>query len=608
MSRELLIELQKECIELAAGGSELAIGNFKLQKLLPKFEKLGQKIKPFKMVYARMNTLLNSEKNQSEDNLISLISLVNAILFTQAETEIEGELEVLQGTSMKINTNVSNHLIAPVANALTTKGGGRYNIIEEAFKEGLFSDFRLIPLLIKGLDDTYVDISEMIHKELSLMLIPDFLPLLKESFNKQGKRGDAFKLNLMGQILGEEARDLCIDLLEDSSKEVKVEAVNILGNLKNTENILLEQAKSKAKEVRRAAYFGLVKIDSENVRNELLNALKKTDYDIVLEAIRVCDSYDFTDLLLTLLKEIYPNIEEKKEKVICKFVKTIKTITKYKNEEVFEFLIECFKNDNIHNLKSSYYEYANEIIANYISEYDNTSEEVRNLLESKKDCGDERILPIAFEMSLKTRQPEEVYEMYSSYFNNIKIYERTRDELFHCIEEYIECPSLYEYGKIEKSIIIFIQPIKKPIDKRWLGVFRKYEIWGLFCYIIEKEDIAAADYIIDIIERNKILRSTGYCYDKEYIRTLLFIALIKIDYENIEEFLFKDLKDYSLREGRWLTQYRESLSILLKYVSPDSKKFENEIEQALLEKEKAKEGKKEKYDNYINELKKMIQE
>lgn len=49
MSIELLIELQKECTELAVAGTDLSIGNFKLEKLLPKFEKIGEKIKLFKM-------------------------------------------------------------------------------------------------------------------------------------------------------------------------------------------------------------------------------------------------------------------------------------------------------------------------------------------------------------------------------------------------------------------------------------------------------------------------------------------------------------------------------------------------------------------------------
>lgn len=113
------------------------------------------------------------------------------------------------------------------------------------------------------------------------------LSLLQETFNRQGKKGDALRLRLIAKGLEDGGRELCINLLEDSSKEVKVEAVTILGNFNDTEGILtdrtkaeilLEQAKSKIKDIRKAAYLGLVKINTEDAKEELKKAIKKSDY------------------------------------------------------------------------------------------------------------------------------------------------------------------------------------------------------------------------------------------------------------------------------------------------------------------------------------------
>ncbi len=255
--KELLIELQNECVELASAGSDLSIGNFKLQKLLPKFEKIGEKVKPFKMVSDRMNKLLNSEKEESEDNLMALASLVNAILMTQADTGIEGELEINKGIFEKINTNTSNRIIAPVMEALTTKGGGRYNVIYNAINEGIIEDSRFFPLLVNALEDKYSEISELIYKKILEDKRPEILPILQESFNRNGKKGDVLKLKLISEILGEAGKDFYIDLLEDSSKEIKAEAVMLLGNLKGTEDIILDMAKSKLKDVKQSAFLDL---------------------------------------------------------------------------------------------------------------------------------------------------------------------------------------------------------------------------------------------------------------------------------------------------------------------------------------------------------------
>ncbi|WFD09725.1 HEAT repeat domain-containing protein [Tepidibacter hydrothermalis] len=551
MSKDLLIELKKECIELGMAGSELGIGNNKLEKLLPKFEKLGQKIRPFKMVKDRINTLINSKKDESEDNLISLLNLVDAILLTQAETDIDGEIEILQGNSGEMSTNISNNLIAPVVTALTTKGGGRYNEIAKGFREGICSDFRLIPLLIRGLDDKYGEIGELIYEKLSEHNNPEYLPLLKESFNKMGKKNDLRKLNLMGQILEEDEREFVINLLEDSSKEIKIEAVNILGNMKDTEDILLEQAKSKIKDIREAAYLGLVKINSEEGRKELKKAIKKADYDIVLAAIRDCESENYADVLLTRLNHLYGKfIKKQNVEHIEDIMIILDDIRNHKSEDVFEFLVKCLEEGTLYNWKTKEYDYQfygsrERVLIECIGEYDHIPEKVRDLIQSRREMNNNKIFDLEFYISLKSRTYEEVYEIYSPYFINKTIKQDTAYRTISAFLQYLGYKRSW-YTRISHTYIDkMLVPVYKEFDKRWNEIFRLYEAYDILAYTLNKEDKVSIEFLLKKLKTPmKIANREDNDFYKDQIECMLsIIGLLKIGHEGVYELILNKIKE-----------------------------------------------------------------
>lgn len=552
MSKELLIGLQKECVELSVAGSDFAIGNFKLQKLLPKFEKLGQKIKPFKMVADRMNNLLNSDKEKSDEHLIALLSLVNAIVLTQAQTDIEGEIEIVEGTSMNINTNMSYHLISPVANALTTSGGGRLNVIEEGFQTGVFSDFRLMPLLIKGLDDNYNEIGQLIYEKLLEMNNSELLTLLEESFDRQGKRGDAFRVSLIGKILGDDAREFCINLLEDSSKEVKAEAINVLGNMDGSKAILLEQLKSKTKDIRRAAYLGLVKINSEDVIEELKKAIKKTDYDIVLEAINTSKSENYADVLLTGLKDIYGKLVKKESaKGIEKISDILNVIINHKSEDVFDFLVNCLEEGQMDNWKAYYHTEVERKVVECIGEYEDIPEEVRDLIESRKSKNNNRIFDLALKVALENRNPKEVYEIYSPYFIKKRLSKNMIDDTIYVFCEYLGCSAInmrgYRYSWYRDLSDIDINNVlknsDKQIDERWKEIFREYKIYSILAYTLDKEDTNTVKFLLSKLKESK-KQYKKYDSSRKHEEDCIccIIGLLKIGYKKVYEIIFDKIK------------------------------------------------------------------
>ncbi|WP_027626604.1 HEAT repeat domain-containing protein [Clostridium lundense] len=571
MSRELLIELQKECTELAVAGSDLSIGNFKLEKLLPKFEKIGEKIKPFKMVSDRIQKLLNSQKEESGDNLIALSTLVNAIVLTQAQTGIEGEIEVLQGCNKKINTCTQNLKIEPVVEALTSNGGGRYAVIEEGFREGVFSDTRLLPLLIKGLDDKYAEIGQLIYDKLSSDNDEIPFSLLQETFNNQGKKGDALRLRLMAKALGHEGREFCIDLLEDSSKEVKIEAINILGNFNDVEGsllekakteILLEQVKSRAKDVRKAAYLGLVKINSEEARAELKNAIKKSDYNIVLEAMEenYLENYEqgilnHSDVLITGLKDVYEKMVKKNTPTnLEKIIEILKELRIHKSEEAFQFLIKCVEEDIMvdwHKIEYRNVMAVERYVVNCIAEYENIPEEILELIESRKERNEGRIFDVAFRVSLNNRKQEEVYEIYSPYFINKSIKKEILESVLQHFSWYLgygdkNCARHGWYRNLEEDEIkIMLQPVKKDFDKRWVNIFKEYKAYGLLAYTIDKEDTDTVEFMVNKMKNFQDIKKDVRARFREYSIAFMDVAigLIKIGHEQAYEAILEDLKN-----------------------------------------------------------------
>ncbi|SQB92003.1 HEAT repeat domain-containing protein [Clostridium tetanomorphum] len=514
---------------------------------------------------------MNSEKEESADNLIALSTLVNAILLTQAQTGIEGKINVLEGCNKKINTCTQNRKIEPVVQALTSTGGGRYAVIEEAFKEGVFSDTRLLPLLIMGLDDKYAEIGQLIYDKLSLHSDEIPLSLLQETFNRQGKKGDALRLRLIAKGLEDGGRELCINLLEDSSKEVKVEAVTILGNFNDTEGILtdrtkaeilLEQAKSKIKDIRKAAYLGLVKINTEDAKEELKKAIKKSDYNIVLEVMEenYLENYEngvlnHADILVTGLKDAYGKmVKNNTLSNLDKIIEILKELRIYKSEEAFKFLIKCLEEDIMVDWEKTQYSNVMSVeryIINCIAEYENIPQEVLELIETRKERNGGRIFDLAFKVSLNNRKSEEVYGIYSPYFINKTIKKDILENALEHFSKYLgytdrNCARHGWYRNLgEDEIKTMLEPVCKEFDKRWINIFKEYSAYGLLAYTIDEKDTATIEFMANKIKNFQHMKKDVRARFREYSIAFMdiTIGLIKIGHEQAYEAILEDLKN-----------------------------------------------------------------
>src|SRR4029450_8435470 len=117
----------------------------------------------------------------SAANLLSLSTLLNAILYTQGQTGTAGSSPAFEG--MKAyhagtgTTRTAARILKPVIQALTTSGGGRFETVRAAHKRGVFNDLRLVEPAIRALDDTFPEMADLVAEEILPSYGPGIAPL-----------------------------------------------------------------------------------------------------------------------------------------------------------------------------------------------------------------------------------------------------------------------------------------------------------------------------------------------------------------------------------------------------------------------------------------------
>src|SRR5712692_3859918 len=104
MSLPLIQESAKEVRWLAIAGSPLAVGDFRLKKLIAPLEQVGAKVPVFAQVAKAIGDLVNGTEVDSAAHLLSLSTLLNAILYTQGQTGTDAGFAELAMLSASTST------------------------------------------------------------------------------------------------------------------------------------------------------------------------------------------------------------------------------------------------------------------------------------------------------------------------------------------------------------------------------------------------------------------------------------------------------------------------------------------------------------------------
>jgi hypothetical protein len=343
MSLALIQESAKEVRRLAIAGSPLAVGDFRLKKLIPPLEQAGAKVPVFAQVAKGIADLVNGTGADSPTHLLNLSTLLNAILYTQGHSGAEGELKAVEHyPSHCATTRTPARLLKPLIEALTTSGGGRFEIIKSALERGAFNDLRLIEPTIQALDDSYPEIADLVADKILPAFGSGVIPRLKAKFDPKGKKADARRLQVMHELDPAGTVGLCKSALESGSPDVRIAAIACLGRHEECIPLLLEQNKAKNKAVREAALAALAMHDRPEIAKLFTDMIHGKMTDLLAGPLRLVKSPAVFSSLLDEAKSAFEGSLKSDGPSIVRLIQLFQCLQGRKDAETGQFLIGLF--------------------------------------------------------------------------------------------------------------------------------------------------------------------------------------------------------------------------------------------------------------------------
>lgn len=279
MKLQPLYDLQQEINRLFIAGSKFAKGDPRLKKHIAVFSKLGEKAPVFKKIATDLEDLSNADTQASSEKLMNISTLLYSVLYTQGElTEPDQEIkEQVPGISIdEVNTEYSYLQLKPVMDALTTSNSGRLEVLKDAFERNIFNDSRTYSYLDFALGDKYSELCYYIEHIIIPKIGKPIIPFLLQGFAYEDKTENARRLRLLNQLGYSDIREMIDTILGSSLPALRAEAVIILADNIENEELVIQLADDKNKLVREAAYNALVKLNTRNSIEKLKDIYLKS--------------------------------------------------------------------------------------------------------------------------------------------------------------------------------------------------------------------------------------------------------------------------------------------------------------------------------------------
>lgn len=577
MSTALLQELHQEVNRLYIAGSELAAEDFRLKRLLPQFQQLGERAPIFKRLGEGIVAVIepdHSEGSSSAQNLQELSVLLSSVLYTQGATSPDGELLEVEVHPVRLPTQFSYRKLSAVQTALKTRGGGRYEIIKEAFETGLFQDLRMIHPALAALQDPYVEIAELVMKQILPAYGPQIIPILIDQFDPAGGIVETRKLYVIAVLGGDSVQDLIYQAADSGSEDVRAMAISLLAGQGQYEIELLAWSTDKKKKIREAAYNALAKSDSVNAVNRLHEAFTGKDSELVVPALRQCQAQELTKRLVVELSDMLQTVSEimgdtkKKDGLWNKVVQYLRVLS-YKRSPELEKLY--------FNVLEQYPLYMNQLKWNSLIEEANSyfrqidSIEARRILQQtlERDLvyyrNNRRYVNDVFKDAYLYFSPERVYEQYVEVLKHYAPSSTSHassmaQQLLRTISEVVVQRYHGTYDAVWNSPVDQIQYMYKvemqppevlavQWDSRWLDAFIKLDQYELVSAFARPGHAEAMQYLLRKLTDNPEFRH-------RFSNILLMgLARTGISKQRLQEALLVALEDDRNTECRLIEPY-----------------------------------------------------
>lgn len=272
-----IYELRNRLRAAAIAGTNLLSEDFRLKRAVEAIQPLEAASPVFAKIGELARGLLSSEQADREGALLDTITLVDALLCTQGEVTVAGELQPLhlQATGSAVS-NAPYSDVKAILDALENSGGGRYSYLTQMHEDRpeLFEDYRVKPALVRALGASYAELAEDVKNWLKGMGEP-ILPLLEKDFDPKGKKEMVRRVEVIEAIAGAEANDFYVKHLPDSEKEIRQALIYALRYSPENEELLLSLTKTEKGKAKKMAYFSLACQESETARDCVAKLMEK---------------------------------------------------------------------------------------------------------------------------------------------------------------------------------------------------------------------------------------------------------------------------------------------------------------------------------------------
>lgn len=346
MSIPILNELQAELNRLYIAGSPLSNDDPRLKKYLPALQALGQRAPVFAALAKRLELLLASEPKQSAGLLLEAGSLLYAVQYTQGDLAIEGDWQELSGAGIPLTAeNIPYSQLSAVMEVLTSGTQTHSKLVEELVAAKRHRDPRLFGAYVQSVSGTSSYVSNYVEKVIIPSIGADMVPYLRDEIDPDSDdKGHARLFRALYNLIGKEILPLSEQVLQGKpGNPIYVEAVATLIEDSAYESRLLELASSKRGAVRQAAFATLIRMNSQQGEDALLEALKGDKIAPLAEALVLDKSPLAAQCIREQFLQNLPNFEQ----------------TGNKLKVLMELMVERRRSDEHDLLFDAYYNYAN---------------------------------------------------------------------------------------------------------------------------------------------------------------------------------------------------------------------------------------------------------
>lgn len=279
-----IYELRNRLRTAMIAGTNLLAEDFRLKRAAEDMKPLAQASPVFAKISELTGDLLSDKQEDKEGVLLDVITLVDAVLCTQGQVFVSGNVEpvAIQSFGSAV-TNAPYSVVKTLVDALTSSGNGHYQYVVDTHKNQpeLFCDYRIKAAMVQALGASYAELAE----QAAVWLKQDgkgIIPLLQNGFDPKGKKEMVRRVQVMDAAGKEACNAFYRKMLPDAQKDVRQALIYALRHSTENVELLLDLIKTEKGNVKKTAYCALACLEDERAEKLFLELYEKKPVDAMM--------------------------------------------------------------------------------------------------------------------------------------------------------------------------------------------------------------------------------------------------------------------------------------------------------------------------------------